>query len=146
MKVIRMSVVLVLSMIAIDAVLAASSSAAWAYCGSPSSSRGNVSTTIAISTGGTALCPSVWSTAYPQCGTGVQAPVSFSAVVPIDSKLRPFDLSWFRTTSFYIVQSPEPQLKLVPVDVNPALWDPNELIAYSLRYARILSPSEHAFN
>ena len=94
---------------------------------------------------GSVVCPAGWHTRYAACGQGAQAPLSFShGNVVVDANLRPFDLNWIASQQMRLEVQPSVSLTATPLDVKPALWEPNEGAAYALQHVAFASPSLHA--
>jgi carbonic anhydrase len=96
---------------------------------------------------GSMLCPAGWQSRYVACNpsAGAIAPLDVGgySTRTVDASLRPLELSWFPAQRLNFVTRRQVSFSLVPLDVNPALWEPNEREAYALRRVDFYSPSMH---
>lgn len=97
--------------------------------------------------GSGSVLPPLWSQAYTSCAAGDQSPVNFaaSAAITTDGSLRPLALNWFPTNNFTVDVVPFESLTITPLDVNAALWEPNQRLPLALSHVAIHSPSLHTF-
>jgi carbonic anhydrase len=108
----------------------------WSYC------HGLAPSTAA---NGTVVCPAGWHSRYPGCSGGVQSPPNFALGSSwVDAQLRPFDLNWVVSQEVSLAVVPGVSLTATPLDIKPALWEPNEGAAYALQHVEFASPSLHA--